>query len=443
MQQENEKVLILSGADEAFFINKKYKYWRKRILASIIIGYAMFYFLRQNFSVVTVALQDFFNISKTEIGAILTLHATVYGIGKGIWSIVSDKSNARLFMPIGLLGASLANIITSFSGNITMIGICWAINGCFLSMGAAPCIKLITYWFTKNERATKWALWNASQQIGAASTVLICSHLLIRYGWRTVFLLPGILGIFMAIFLLFRLRDTPKSIGLPTIEDFKGIDDVTLKIDETLSMKEIIFKKLIKNKILWLLCLANLFFYLFRMGILNWAPTFLMEFKGNSQKLAGFQTSLMDISSVCGGIFAGYISDKVLHGKRTPLCILSMLLLASMMFILLYIPQENKFLQSLVMSIIGVLITAPQILVGVAATDFSSKKIAGTANGLTGSFGYLGASIAGIAIGTLAEGYGWHSAFGLIISSALVSALLFFVIFLTNKWSSHKNLSNK
>ena len=120
-----------------------------------------------------------------------------------------------------------------------------------------------------------------------------------------------------------------------------------------------------------------------------------------------------------------------------------MLLLASMMFILLYIPQENKFLQSLVMSIIGVLITAPQILVGVAATDFSSKKIAGTANGLTGSFGYLGASIAGIAIGTLAEGYGWHSAFGLIISSALISALLFFVIFLTNKWSSRKNLLNK
>jgi len=436
MQEQNEKVIILSSADEALYINKKYKYWRKRILASIVIGYAMFYFLRQNFSVVAVALQDFFNISKTEIGAILTLHAIVYGIGKGVWSIVSDRSNARLFMPIGLLGSSIANIFASFSDSIATVGIFWAINGCFLSMGAAPCIKLITYWFTKNERATKWAIWNASQQLGAASTVLICSHLLIRYGWRAVFLFPGILGICMAIFLLFRLRDTPKSIGLPTIEDFKGIEDETLKVEETLSMKEIIFKKLIKNKILWLLCFANLFFYLFRMGILNWAPTFLMEFKGSSQKLAGLQTSLMDIASVMGGIFAGYISDKVLHGKRTPLCIFAMIALALTMGVLLYIPADNKFLQSAVMMIIGILITAPQILVGVAAADFSSKKIAGTANGLTGSFGYAGAAIAGISIGTLAESFGWHYAFILIIAAALISAALFFLIMIINKRSS-------
>lgn len=414
------------------YVAKKYKYWRHRILASITIGYAMFYFLRQNFSMATISIQDFFEVSKTQIGFILSIHSIVYGIGKCLWAFISDKSNARYFMTIGLFCSSIANICVFFSNKITLIGTFWVINACFLSMGASPCVKLLTYWYTKNERATKWALWNASQQIGAAATVMLCGYLLVHHGWRSVFLVPGVIGLFMSAFIFIRLRDTPSSMGLPTIEDFKGIEDSSTKIDNELSLKEIIMQKLLKNPTIWLLCFANMFFYIFRIGILNWAPTFLRELKGNSLQLAGFQTAVFDLSSIIGGILAGYISDKLLHGKRTPLCIFSMFALACLMFSLLYVSPRNVYLQTILMILMGSLITSPQILIGVAATDFSSKKVAGTANGITGIFGYIGATISGVGVGVLVEHYGWFSAFYTFILSAVISAMLFIYIFKIN-----------
>lgn len=437
---ENDNKTILQNNFEvtdihSFAIEKKYKYWRRRILASITIGYAMFYFLRQNFSMATISLQDFFHVSKAQIGLILSIHSIIYGVGKALWSFVSDKSNARYFMTIGLFFSSIANICVGFSNHLTVIGIFWVINACFLSMGSSPCIKLLTYWYTKRERATKWAFWNASQQIGAASSVMLCGYLLVHYGWRYIFLVPGIIGITMSIFLFMRLRDTPTSMGLPTIEDFKGVQDQASQICDTMTVKEIVVQKLIKNPLIWVLCFANMFFYIFRIGILNWAPTFLRELKGCSLQLAGFQTALFDLSSVIGGILAGIASDKLLGGKRTPLCIFSMVSLAILMCVLFYIPPHSRFVQIAIMILMGALITSPQILVGVAAADFSSKKVAGTANGFTGIFGYIGASVSGVGVGLMVERFGWHVAFFTFVASAILSAILFYVVM---KISRHK-----
>jgi sugar phosphate permease len=74
---------------------------------------------------------------------------------------------------------------------------------------------------------------------------------------------------------------------------------------------------------------------------------------------------------------------------------------------------------------IGFLVSGPQILVGVAATDFASKKAAGAASGLTGTFGYLGTAITGVGIGAIVDYSGWDYAFLMVSVSAVLSAVFF------------------
>ena len=76
------------------------------------------------------------------------------------------------------------------------------------------------------------------------------------------------------------------------------------------------------------------------------------------------------------------------------------------------------------MMLIGFLVTGPQILVGVAAADFASKKAAGAATGLTGTIGYFGTAVAGY-IGSVVDHSGWDAAFGYITICALLSAFFF------------------
>ncbi len=47
-----------------------------------MIGYALFYFVRKNFSITMPALEAELGISKVKLGLFLTLHGIIYGLSR-------------------------------------------------------------------------------------------------------------------------------------------------------------------------------------------------------------------------------------------------------------------------------------------------------------------------------------------------------------------------
>jgi len=58
--------------------------------------------------------------------------------------------------------------------------------------------------------------------VGGAIIPIIAVSLASAFGWRFAMFGPGIICILVGIFLINRLRDTPRSLGLPTIEKYKN-----------------------------------------------------------------------------------------------------------------------------------------------------------------------------------------------------------------------------
>ena len=179
------------------------------------------------------------------------------------------------------------------------------------------------------------------------------------------------------------------------------------------------------NKKVWCVGMANFFVYVCRMTFFYWGPTFLLESKGSSVTGAGIQMAMYDIAGMFGGIFAGYLSDKAFKGRRGPVGVLFMLALACMISCLWLSGKESHVISAMCMVMIGFLVTGPQILVGVAASDFASKKAAATASGFTGTLGYAGSSLVGFGVGFVADHYGWGTVFASTIISAIISAIFF------------------
>jgi len=403
-----------------------YPYWRFRIMYSMMMGYAGFYLARQNITIVMPIMQSELGYTKTQIGLVITIAALFYGLGKAISGAFGDQSNARYFMTFGLFFSGIMNIFMGVSSSLPLFIIFWSCNSCFQSMGWPACARLLTHWFSAKEIATKWAIWNMSQQIGGASVLIISGFLIDYYGWRYVFYVPGVVAIVMSFLLFNRLRDTPQSLNLPSIEEYHGLVEPNQAVpEEDIPFRDLIIQNVLKNKLVWYVCLANFFLYNVRMTIFNWAPTFLKEMKGSSLNLAGWQTASFDIAGMFGGVMAGYLSDKVFHGYRGRVGALFMFLLTICLILLWKTPAHNPLLHFLAMIGIGFLISGPQILVGVAAADFASKKAAGTASGLTGTFGYLGTALTGVGIGTLVDHYGWDCAFAILTISAALGILFF------------------
>ena len=80
----------------------KYKKLRLQVFLGAFIGYAGFYLVRKNLSMAIPAMAPL-GFDKTELGFVLGLNAAAYALSKFLMGSVSDRSNARVFLPLGLV----------------------------------------------------------------------------------------------------------------------------------------------------------------------------------------------------------------------------------------------------------------------------------------------------------------------------------------------------
>ncbi|USO01964.1 MAG: MFS transporter [Alphaproteobacteria bacterium] len=399
---------------------KQFKYWQARIFASIFIGYAGFYLIRNNiFSYAFPLLQKSFGYSNFDIGVIITLGNLVHAFGKGINGLISDRVNARYFMSFGLLGSALMVMSMSFSQSFTSLVLLYMLHQGFQSMGWPPCAKLLSSWFTKQELGLRWSLLNASQQFGGLAAYFVVAFVMWMFSkdWHFIFFVPAFLSLCAALFLFVFLRDTPESMG------FESVCKTDKKID--LYDWKVLKKLVYKNPLVLYVCCANFFLYYVRMSLIIWAPKFLAEFKQVKTLATITNPAMKDVCAVVGGIVAGYISDHIFKGDRGIVSTIYMVVITILIFVLWQLPGGNATLLMFLMGAIGFFLTGPQILIGISATDYSDKRLSGAATGLTGFFGYAGTALTGVGSGWLLDHFGWNAFFFVVcVSGVCASAFL-------------------
>ena len=185
--------------------HKKYSYWRMRIFLSIYLGYATFYFTRKSFTFAMPAMIDDLGYSKADLGILASILYISYGISKFISGILSDRTNPRYFMAIGLILTGVANIAFGNASSLLLFALFWGFNGFFQGWGFPPCTKQLTYWFSKSERGFWWSLLSTANNVGGALIPILSIYILKMLDWRWAMHVPGIISMVIGIFLLFSL----------------------------------------------------------------------------------------------------------------------------------------------------------------------------------------------------------------------------------------------
>ncbi|MCF6279905.1 MAG: glycerol-3-phosphate transporter [Flavobacteriaceae bacterium] len=412
-------------------VDKFYSKMRWQVFFGIFVGYAGYYLVRKNFA---LAIPDLIEqgYTKLQLGFALSGVAIAYGLSKFLMGNVSDRSDARKFMPIGLLMSGLIMITMGLfpfaTSSVTIMFILLLLNGWFQGMGWPPSGRIMVQWFSIKERGTKMSFWNTAHNIGGGLIGPLAIFGVAYFNdWHAKFYLPGIIAVFIALIIYLTLRDRPQAVGLPPIEEYKN--DYPEEIEgvnqnDIISGKEIFLKYIFKNKLLWFIAIANIFVYLVRYGILDWAPTYLKEVKNFSLEESGWAYFLYEWAGIPGTILAGIVSDKWFKGKRAPVSIIYMVLVLIAVVVYWKNPVGNPLIDNLALIAIGFLIYGPVMLIGVQALDLVPKNAAGTAAGFTGLFGYLGGALtANIVIGYLVDNYGWDSGFLLLVGACILSIL--------------------
>lgn len=423
----------------------RYKRLRWQVFVGIFIGYAGFYIVRKNFSMAMPELGNF-GYETGELSIVLSMNAIAYALSKFLMGSVSDRSNARIFLPLGLILAaiSMAFMIVPVVAlgpdqkplAIAIMAVLNFLVGWFNGMGWPPCGRVMTHWFSVKERGTKMSIWNCAHNVGGALVGPMAVYGAIWFGhWfygsnkEYYFLIgtyafPAAVVVFIAILAYCLIRDTPQSCGLPSVEKWRNDypKNYSSKQEEVLTAKEIFFKYVLNNKLLWYIAIANAFIYMVRYGCLDWAPTYLKEAQGYDIKQAGWAYFAYEFAAIPGTLVCGWMSDKVFKGRRALPTIIFMAFVA--LFVFLYWTfSDNYVIVTASLVAIGFFIYGPVMLVGVQALDLAPKNAAGTAAGLTGFFGYFfgTAILANIVVGYVAQTAGWNWTFIMLIGACILS----------------------
>ena len=381
-------------------VRRRYPRYRWGMLEATFLGYASFYLVRNNLSTVAKDMEQALHYDHSMIGSILAATAIAYGLGKFLMGSVSDRSNPRRFMPFGLLLTAGCNFAFGASESYPMHLGLWALNGFVQGMGWPPCGRSIGHWFSVRERGTVFAIWNIAHNVGGGLAGIVAAWAAVRWGWESAFYVPGCITLVMAVYLGLRLRDTPQSVGLPPVEEYRNDWPASRESHETeLTTRELFLTHILRNRLLWLVAVANFFVYIVRYSMLDWGPLYLREVKGASLEGGGLAILLIEFGGIPSTLLMGWLSDR-LGGRRGMVSLLCMLPILFAFWGILLNPPGHLGIDLALLTVIGFFVYPPVMLLGVAALDLTSKKAVGTAAGFVGLFGYVGRTVQ-------AKGFGW------------------------------------
>jgi OPA family glycerol-3-phosphate transporter-like MFS transporter len=411
-------------------VDAEYRRLRRRVFAGIFVGYAAYYLVRNNISLaIPDILKAYPQHSKAELGTALTGLSIAYGVSKFLMGSVSDRSNAKYFLPLGLLLScavmATTGLVKPIFATLWLLIALQTLNGWVQGMGWPPCGKTMVHWFSTRERGLTVSVWNVAHNLGGALVAnLALVGVLIFHDWGAKFYFNAAVAAVVAVVVFFLLQDTPQSCGLPPIEQHHDDYPIDYSADHerTFSFREIFLEHVLPNRYLWAIAVANAFVYFVRYGVVNWIPTYLETHKGFSFREASIAYSLYEYAAIPGTIACGWVSDRLFRGRRAPATILFMgLTLGAVVLYWLNI-DGPLWIDYLALIAIGFLIYGPIMIIGLHALDLVPKKAAGTAAGFTGFFGYVfGSAVAGTGVGWIADRWGWHGVFITMVACCLLT----------------------
>jgi MFS transporter, OPA family, glycerol-3-phosphate transporter len=411
-------------------VDSTYRKLRLQVFLGIFLGYAGYYLVRKNFSIAMPGLIEL-GYTKAQLGLALSAVSISYGVSKFLMGTVSDRSNARIFLTLGLVLSALTMIIMGVvpwaTSSVAVMFTVLFVNGWFQGMGWPPCGRVVVHWYSVKERGTRMSIWNVAHNVGGGLMApLAIAGIDYFGGWHGALIFPAVIALAVAFIVYLLVRDTPQSCGLPPIEKYKNeyTKDYNESHEKELSTKQILLDYVLVNKLIWYIAFANAFIYLVRYGVLDWAPTYLKEAKGFSLSETGWAYFLYEWAGIPGTLICGWLSDKIFNGRRAPATIIYMVLVTIAVFVYWKNPAGNPLVDNIALIAIGFLIYGPVMLIGVHALDLVPKKAAGTAAGLTGLFGYLGGAVfANAAMGYVVDAWGWDGGFYVLLASCVLSIL--------------------
>ena len=374
-------------------------------IALIVLGGIVNYLDRSTLSIGNTTIAKELGFNALQMGLLLSAFSWPYALANLPAGYLIDRFGVKKMFLAAAISWSLVAIGTSVLHDFIAIYIARALLGVAESPFFAAGLKASQLWFAKHERTMPVSIVNTGSQIANAIAPPFLTFLLLSTGWRTMFVIVGVLGFIVAGIWWFTYRD-PKREEEVAIKGAAALE-AELKADEPPGKARANWFSLLKRPNTWFMMLGAFGIFYTVWVYLTWLPSYLQKSRGFSLSTTGWLAALPFLCGIVGVLFGGWLSARLiaagwptLRARKLPIVGGAVLAAAAV----LPVAYVSNNVLNIALLCLGYF--AAQIPIGciwTLASDIAERHLVASLGAIQNFGGFLGAAVGPVVTGAILQ----------------------------------------
>lgn len=275
------------------------------IIGLIFIITVINYIDRQTVSVLAPVITKDLGLSNTEFGTITTWFLLAYTISQAVSGKLYDKLGNKLGFTFSVVVWSVAACLHAFANGIASLSVFRFILG-FGEAGNFPgAAKVSAEWFPQRQRALAQGIFNSGVALGSIVAPPAIIWLQLNFGWKTTFVVTGLLGFIWLVlwWFFYDARDKHKYL---TEEEKQVIEEGETPTVSTETAPS--YAKLLSYRQTWSVVMARFLVDPVWWLYITWLPKYLYDARGFDLKQIGAFAWVPFVAAGLGSVFGGWLA---------------------------------------------------------------------------------------------------------------------------------------
>lgn len=397
---------------------------RWAIIAVIVLLTITNYLDRGNLSVVAPVLGDEFHFSDAQLGLILSAFTWPYALANLPIGWAVDRFGTRLLLTLGAGAWTIVAIVTGFARGLAAFVVLRVLLGISEAPMFPACLKATDTWFPDHEKAAATSTYIAATQVGLAISPPLATVILLAFGWQSVFVIMGAIGIVGVVGWLVVYREPEKHRWLhPSEAEYIREGQVSHEIERTERPGAAAWVKLFRHRQIWTMMIGGFGLQYVFWFYISWLPTYLQRAQHFSISRAGWLAALPYIAGTIAVLLGGWISDRLVTKGLQPFTARRLVITAGALLtaITLFLTALSNG-PTLAVVLLTVGMATYSLSSGVywtlAANIARTKQMVASIGAIQNFGGFLGGACAPLATGILVDHFG-----GFVVALLVAGAL--------------------
>lgn len=396
--------------------------WRKRILGTLWLSYALMYLGRVNMAMALPFIEQKFGWSTITLGLISGSFFWVYALGQLINGTLGDHLSARWFVFVGLVGTAAMNLGFGLSQTFGWMVLFWSLNGVFQSMGWGPILKTASNWTRPAERNKVSAFLGTTFVLGSLVSWYLSGQILGRLAhWELVFWIPSLILGIQSLLWVALIRDHPADLGLTIPESGTNSRQQRPPL-RAYARDTLVFLR--QPRFLFLASIT-IIQGMIKDGINLWTPSLLMQSHNQSIGVAAIYALLIPAFGFLGVLLATWLNHKLRGNDDLTITLLFLLGVGVAIGVRFAFTSDSVLALSILIGLCALIINGINIvLLSSIPLRYAQSGKTSTLAGFLDFASYVGSGSMTILTGIVVNRWGWQVLLGVWIALFVLGGLL-------------------